>query len=185
MKTRVLRGIATTCVLAVLGGIASPMAQADDTKPMKGRAYQTSRVYLSEVPDDPYLQEIVEERGAPDYVLEATQIEHNNVGGRCVDSVVEIGYLGVDEVTGRQINRFYGSGVTVTANGDTFEWVHRGLAQLEDDPLTFEYTLFITGGTGRFEGASGIVWGQGAGPFPYPSTCEGVMSTVGSQMRNK
>jgi len=66
-----------------------------------------------------------------------------------------------------------------------FEWTGWGITQLEDDPYTFRYTLNIAGGTGRFEGVWGIAFGQGVGPFPYPSSYEGVMSTVDSLKRDK
>jgi len=184
MKTQVLRGTGIACALALLGAITKPIAQAGDTKPLKASVCQTARVALSEVPDDPYFQEIVDELGPPDYVLAVTGIQHNNVAGRCEDSHLEIGYYGFDETTGRLVNRFYFKGMTIGANRDTFEWIGAGVTQLEDDPYTFEYVIVITGGTGRFEGAWGIAFGQGVGPFPYPSRYEGVMSTVGSLMRN-
>jgi len=180
-----MRGIASAAALALVMGLAVPTAQAGDTKPLKGKAYQTSRVYLNEVPDNSYLQEIVDELGPPSYVLGITSIHHNNVAGLCDDSSEEIGYYGTDEVTGRLVNRFYTRSVIVAANGDTLITIIAGVTQLEDDPYTFEYIGVIMGGTGRFEGAWGFFLGKGTGPFPYPSTYKGVVSTVGSTMRDQ
>jgi hypothetical protein len=177
--------MALACVLALLSGIGHSAAQAGDTKPLKGWSYQVTRDYLADLPEDPYLQEIMEQLGPPSYALEATAIQYNNVAGKCQEFIVEIGYVGVDATTGRLVNHFYTTSIIVAPNGDTLEAVGAGVSQLEDDPLTFEYSGMILGGTGRGEGAWGFTQGAGTGPFPYPSTFEGVISTVGSVMSER
>jgi len=184
MRTEVLKSVTLLCAVALLTGIAGPSAQAGQLKPLKGWGYVTSRIYLDEVPDDPYLQEIFDTLGPPSYIASKTAVAFNNVAGKCTDLSLEIGYIEVD-ATGRLVAYFFQSGVSVTANGDTMEWTDAGVAHLDDVSIPFEYTLTITGGTGRFEGASGIAWGQGLGPDPnYSDTYEGVMSTVGSLLRH-
>jgi len=185
MKTKLVQYTALATVLGILIGFTPPTAQADDTKPLKGWSYQVTRDYLTELPSDPYLQEIMEVLGPPSYALEATAIQYNNVAGKCQEFIVEIGYIGVDEATGAPVNHFYTTSVVVAPNADTTETVGAGVTQLADNPLTFEYAVIIVGGTERGKGAWGFTQGSGTGPFPYPSTFEGVISTVGSRKGEK
>jgi len=181
MKTKAAKRITFACVLAFVTSVISPEARAGELKPLKGSGYTTATLYLDQLPDDPYLQEIAATLGPPSYIANKTGIAFNNVAGKGEDLALEIGYIRVDASTGRLVAYFFQSGVTVTADGDTIEWTTVGLAQLDDVSIPFDYTFNITGGTGRFEGAWGIAWGHGSGPDPvYPNSYEGVMSTVGT-----
>ena len=181
MRKRVTKSIAFLCAVALLTSTVSPAVQAGELKPLKGWGHTIATLFLDQVPDDPYLQEITATLGPPSYIASKTEIAFINVAGTSEDLTLEIGYFQVDPSTGRLVDYFFQSGVTVTANGDTIEWTTAGVVQLEDDSIPFDYTLNITGGTGRFEGAWGIAWGHGSGPDPiYPNSYEGVMSTVGS-----
>lgn len=186
MRTKVSKSLAFGCAAALLTSMVSPAVQAGELKPLKGGGYTTARVFLDKVPDDPYLQEIAATLGPPSYIARKTGIALNNVAGKGEDLALEIGYILVDASTGKLVSYFFQSGVTATADGDTIEWTTAGLAQLEEASIPFDYTLNITGGTGRFEGAWGIAWGHGSGPDPvYPNSYEGVMSTVGSLKRHE
>lgn len=177
--------VTVAAVLAMLVCQAPQSAQAGDTKPLKGWAFSTNRQPLSAVPDDPYLNAVVDDMGAPDYAIAVTGINFNNVSGKCLDQNVEIGYYLIDQQTGKNIIRFYASGEVTAPNGDTVSYAHEGVAELDDDPVGFSYELAITGGTGRFAGASGAVAGEGVSEWPFLSHYEGWTTTVGSLMRDK
>lgn len=181
MKTRVIGFTALAAFLAILVSLTAPIAQAGDTKPLKGWAYSTLREYPVSVPDDPYFNAIVEELGAPMQVVAITGVQFNNAVGMSDDQAVELDYLDLAS----SVVRFYVKGTVTAPNGDTLDYINEGVVRIGTDPEIFTYTALITGGTGRFEGAQGAVEGEGISEWPYFHTYEGWVTTVGSQMRNR
>lgn len=80
---------------------------------------------------------------------------------------------------------FAGTPTLTAANGDTIVGSYSGQVFPTDDPnvITYEEELVITGGTGRFAGASGQVHGSGVANLAtgeYSQTLSGTVSSPGS-----
>lgn len=70
-------------------------------------------------------------------------------------AITESGSYCVVEVLGPGLLRLTGEGTQVAANGDTLSFTFDEVVNLTTEPFTGEATFVITGGTGRFEGATG------------------------------
>jgi hypothetical protein len=94
-------------------------------------------------------------------------------------------------VDGALVAKVYGDWIITTANGDQIWGTHDYIRPLSG-PLTFAGTTTTTGGSGHFEGTTGLSEFAGI-IYPDPATgldsfeyeWEGVGASVGFQMRNR
>jgi len=120
--------------------------------------------------------------GLPPMPFLVQKATHTGIG-------TQVGWYTNEKVTVLDLseNALHGFFTTTAANGDTLDGYYEGaLSPLADpDALGVEMQFWITGGTGRFENASGtgigsgISWADGSEDL----TLEGMISSLGSSMK--
>ena len=161
-------------------------AKAGDTKPFKATGHTTvaETITPSQVPEGFLTDKIAEKGYPPDLAFYREQEEINNVGGKSTVVAYELIYF-----TPTGGIEWYMARTVTTANGDElYEDLWGTASFIDPDTLRLEGEWVVTGGSGRFEGASGS--GDVSGfatlhDLGSTYTLIGRISTVGSLKKGK
>jgi hypothetical protein len=141
--------------------LAGSLAIAGDQKPFKGWGHEVAfqMVWPIDVTGHDYFQQVIDDRGEPPAGMYlSSYLGVNNVGGA---SIIDVpGILYYDFSSPLLTFDVYEEETITVANGDKIFLTVVG--KLRVDPVTlatidFEATDTVVGGTGRFEGAEGLI----------------------------